>query len=111
MNHLKTMDMINALNENATIGSGDICSSFILPKRYVYSFNDILQSAVNPEDISVYISRLDTGDGEPGTLLKCRIEYTKMNNEIMSNDYHVIAKINDYVNEGNPRHSNANGSI
>ncbi len=77
----------------------------------MYSFNDILQSAVNPEDISVYISRLDTGDGEPGTLLKCRIEYTKMNNEIMSNDYHVIAKINDYVNEGNPRHSNANGSI
>ena len=53
MNHLKTMDMINALNESAlnesaTIGSGDICSSFILPKRYVYSFNDILQSAVNP---------------------------------------------------------------
>ena len=42
MNHLKTMDMINALNESATIGSGDICSSFILPKRYVYSFNDIL---------------------------------------------------------------------
>lgn len=48
MNHLKTMDMINALNESATIGSGDICSSFILPKRFVYSFNDILQSAVNP---------------------------------------------------------------